>query len=333
MIREATPDRTTPTPPPPPPPPVAAAGIASLDGTALNGATEGGAMAAMPHWLRGRLNGWTLRRTRKVLAVTLITGFALYLINWHGWTAFILWIIYSHWIPQIVLNVWRGTARQSLADEYVIGMTLARIGPPLYFWAYEGNCLLVPTTPKIWYLAAYYCCQAAILVLQSRLASPQHQRSRLLMRLSTVGAGGARFFLPEKLAQWLDLPPLSSWDYHPRSLPPAIVADLQAAIATAARDDLEAGRKSARYGPDDDPHDDADGRSAAAAEPDCPICLTGVHVFPTKEERANGEEDRVRMAFAVTPCAHLVHTECLEHWVMVRSICPVCRASLPPLSG
>lgn len=106
--------------------------------------------------------------------MTLVGGFALYLINWHGWTAFILWVIYSNWsesppetglllhpllldrtltaslfattAPQIVLNVWRGTARQSLADEYVVGMTLARIGPPLYFWAYEGNCLLVPTT-------------------------------------------------------------------------------------------------------------------------------------------------------------------------------------------
>lgn len=177
---------------------------------------------------------------------------------------------------------------------------------------------------KIWYLAAYYFGQAVILVLQSRLASPQHQRSRLLMRLSTVGGGGARFFIPEKLAHWLDLPPLSSWDYHPRSLPPAIVADLQAAIATAARD-LEAGKPG--HASDDS------AAAAAAAEPDCPICLTGVHVFPTKEERANGDEDRVRMAFAVTPCAHLVHTECLEQWVMVRSICPVCRASLPPLGG
>ncbi|KAG0656085.1 hypothetical protein C6P46_000453 [Rhodotorula mucilaginosa] len=315
MIREATPDRAVPNAPTPAPAtPSAAAGGSSEGVTLENSAMEGGAMATMPEWLRRRANGWTLRRTRKVLAVTLVGGFALYLINWHGWTAFILWVIYSNWIPQIFLNVWRGTARQSLADEYVVGMTLARIGPPLYFWAYEGNCLLVPTTPKIWYLAAYYFSQATILVLQSRLASPQHQRSRLLMRLSTVGAGGARFFLPQKVAKWLDLPTLSSWDYHPRSLPPALLADLQNTR------DLES-------------HGKEGGGGGEAAEPDCPICLTGVHVFPTKEEQAAGEQDQVRMAFAVTPCAHLVHTECLEQWVMVRSICPVCRASLPPLGG
>lgn len=29
--------------------------------------------------------------------MTSIGGFALYLINWHGWTAFILWVIYSNW--------------------------------------------------------------------------------------------------------------------------------------------------------------------------------------------------------------------------------------------
>ncbi|MBZ6371014.1 MAG: hypothetical protein LBE44_03740 [Microbacterium hominis] len=134
------------------------------------------------------------------------------------------------------------------------------------------------------------------------------------MRLSTVGAGGARFFLPQKVAKWLDLPTLSSWDYHPRSLPPALLADLQNTR------DLES-------------HGKEGGGGGEAAEPDCPICLTGVHVFPTKEEQAAGEQDQVRMAFAVTPCAHLVHTECLEQWVMVRSICPVCRASLPPLGG
>ncbi|GAA5990118.1 hypothetical protein JCM10908_005828 [Rhodotorula pacifica] len=324
MIREATPDRAVPTPTTATPSPLPAA-------IGVDGAAEGGgAMAAMPEWARSRLNGWTRRRTRKVLAVTLVGGVALYLVNWYGWTALILWIIYSNWIPQIVLNVWRGTARQSLADEYVIGMTLARIGPPLYFWAYEENCLLVPTTSKIWYLAAYYFAQAAILVLQARLASPQHQRTRLLLRLSNAGAGGARFFIPKKLALWLELPSLSSWDYHPRSLPPAILADLQGAIATASRD-LEAGGGG---GKSLSSSSDANAAAAATAgEPDCPICLTGVHVFPTKEEEAAGEEDQVRMAFAVTPCAHLVHTECLEQWVMVRSICPVCRASLPPLGG
>ncbi|POY73366.1 hypothetical protein BMF94_3703 [Rhodotorula taiwanensis] len=291
MIREATPDRPAPAPGPGP--------TDSATSPLLDAAEGCGAMAALPEWARSRLNTWTLRRTRRVVGFGSVIGFGLYLLNWYGWTALILWIIYSNWIPQIVLNVWRGTARQSLADEYVIGMTIARIAPPLYFWAYDGNCLLVPTSPKVWYLAAYYAGQAFILVLQNRIAAPQHQQTRLFLRLSTLGSGGARFFISPRLAKWLELPALSSWDYHPRSLPPSIVADLRGDVAG----DIETGKLTGA-------------RPATPPEPDCPICLSSIHVFPTKEEQAAGEDDVVRMAFAVTPCAHLVHTECLEQWVL-----------------
>lgn len=64
MIREATPDRAGPAAPPPPPPPATTSGAPS-DELATNGTAEGGAMAAMPQWLRRRVNGWTLKRTRK----------------------------------------------------------------------------------------------------------------------------------------------------------------------------------------------------------------------------------------------------------------------------
>lgn len=44
-------------------------------------------------------------------------------------------------VPQIVLNVQRGAARQTLRRDYVIGTAVARCTLPVYFWGYRGNVL------------------------------------------------------------------------------------------------------------------------------------------------------------------------------------------------
>ncbi|KPI36042.1 DSC E3 ubiquitin ligase complex subunit 1 [Cyphellophora attinorum] len=38
-----------------------------------------------------------------------------------------------------------------------------------------------------------------------------------------------------------------------------------------------------------------------------------------------------RSAYMVTPCRHVFHTACLEGWMDMRLVCPVCRESLPSL--
>ncbi|GAA5821138.1 hypothetical protein JCM3770_005689 [Rhodotorula araucariae] len=291
LIREATPA------PAPTPAPARVPAPASASESAA-GESGRGAVAVLPEPLGRVLAGWRAKHTVYAALMLAILSTAGYLIS-HAWTPFLLWIVYSYWIPQIVLNVQRGTARQSLADEYVVGTTVARLIPPLYFWGYEGNCLLVETSPKIIYLVAYSGLQALLLVAQSRCSRPAAATSRF------APAGGARFFLPAVLVRALDLPETTSWDYHPRVLPASLAAD------------LEAGGKAG---------------GDAAVEEDCPICLSPVHVHATKAELAAGQADDVRRAAAVTPCAHLVHTECLEQWMSVRAVCPVCRAGLPPLA-
>ncbi|BGP33521.1 hypothetical protein JCM10296v2_005325 [Rhodotorula toruloides] len=288
-------------------------------GTATEGASEE-REGVVVRWARRQVAQWRRRDTILAVSLGLVAYLAISLLM-RGWTPFILWIVYSNWIPQILHNVYRGTARQSLANEFVIGTTIARLFPPLYFWAYEGNCLLVEPTPKVWYLAAYSVAQATVLVLQSLFSTPTSPATRILLRLpffsSASTGGGARFFLPDPLIMTLELPSVSSWNYHPRELPPALLADL-------ASQELETGGgdKSSAY----------DSHAKGAPEPDCPICLSPIQVLPTKDDLTQGKEDEVRMAFAITPCGHVVHTECLEQWMMVRAICPVCRASLPALA-
>lgn len=173
-------------------------------------------------------------------------------------------------------------------------------------------------TAKIWYLAAYSLLQATILVLQSLFSTPTSSATRVLLRLpflsSAATGGGARFFLPARLVETLELPSISTWNYHPRELPPALLADL---VENGSAGDKASLRDSENVG---------------APETDCPICLSPIQLLPTKDDIAQGKEDEVRMAFAITPCGHVVHTECLEQWMMVRAICPVCRASLPALA-
>ena len=35
--------------------------------------------------------------------------------------------------------------------------------------------------------------------------------------------------------------------------------------------------------------------------------------------------------YMVTPCHHLFHKRCLEHWLNVKNQCPYCRQQIPPL--
>ncbi|GAA6039285.1 hypothetical protein JCM8097_003244 [Rhodosporidiobolus ruineniae] len=332
LIREAIPP---PTPAAVPAPAAASADEGDGGGDGENAATEG-LLSGEPQE-RQRRDGLK----QKILFGTPIGLFTLglYVLIQHGWLPLFLGLVYSYWVPQIVLNVRRGTARQSLSPEFVIGNTAARLLMPVYFYGYEGNCWQIETSRWIYLLVAYSSAQAILLLLQQRLSSPSSLTSstpslltlflptrlltplnRLLTDLSHMGGGSARFFLPRSLCRILDLPVLSSWDYHPLAPPETLLADLL--TPAGHTDDLEAG------------HGDGDTAPASPySSPDCPICLSPVQVVPTKADHAAGPArvDEVRRECAITPCRHVVHTECFEQWMLVRAICPVCRSALPPL--
>ena len=44
--------------------------------------------------------------------------------------------------------------------------------------------------------------------------------------------------------------------------------------------------------------------------------------------KKNGEN---KGEYMITPCHHLFHRKCLEHWLNVKNQCPYCRQQIPPL--
>ncbi|GAA5926887.1 ubiquitin-protein ligase TUL1 [Sporobolomyces koalae] len=244
-------------------------------------------------------DSWTTIPTSEkiILGLMLFALVTSITIIWrYGWIALIITIVYSYWIPQIILNVQRGTSRQSLTDEFIIGNTVARLVLPVYFYGYSDNVLDVEVSPWIYVLIMYSVSQAAVLVLQSRPSF------------------GARFFFPQRALDLLSLPPVSTWDYH-QPLSPAKLFDIEASLKEAGDSDFVL--------------EDGSG-------PDCSICMETIALKPTKLEiEAMGSvaaNERVRSLYALTPCGHLLHSECLQSWMNVRSICSVCRTPLPALS-
>ena len=68
---------------------------------------------------------------------------------------------------------------------------------------------------------------------------------------------------------------------------------------------------------------------------DCAICMNEIDVAVVRGKEG-GEAGLLgtaleRATYMVTPCRHIFHAECLEGWMDLRLVCPVCRETLPPL--
>ncbi|GAA5879763.1 hypothetical protein JCM16303_004168 [Sporobolomyces ruberrimus] len=318
MIRAATPlpihTHTPPSVPIPAPPPptreeLAARAAEARVGGGANGRDEAGEEEEGTTFLPTTTNtiptpsttvvndegyGWNLVPTSEKVVLGLmllaLVGSIAIVMRW-GWIAWMMLVVYSYWIPQIILNVQRGTARQSLTTEFIVGTTFARLILPVYFYGYSDNILDVDVSPWVYVLILYSSLQALILVLQSRPSL------------------GARFFISQRNLDLLNLPQVHSWDYH-QPLSESKLVDIEASLRE-------------------------EGNSEDTG-PTCSICMDTVSIRATKPEidqlgsvLAN---ERVRQAYALTPCGHLLHTQCLQEWMNVRAICPECRKSLPSLS-
>ncbi|KAK4698419.1 transmembrane E3 ubiquitin-protein ligase, partial [Phenoliferia sp. Uapishka_3] len=104
---------------------------------------------------------------------------------------------------------------------------------------------------------------------------------------------GARFFLPTFALRRFGITTEEIWEYHP-----------------ILNRDLES--------------------SALLPPEDCPICMEEIETGD-KEDRELGNKGRARWGYMVPPCGHTCHTKCLEAWMQIKNVCPVCRGRLPPL--
>jgi len=199
------------------------------------------------------------------------------------------------WLPQIVRSVRRGRG-SGLTTEYLVGTTICRLYVALYFLLCPKNVLDIEPRMWSWYLAAFVYLQMVVVILQD---------TRL----------GPTFFLPRRYAA------VKVYDYHP-------------VMSTS----------------DDDPE------SPVQSLGDCSICMDAIYVDPSLRRRTSLDDKTAhkgtskrktrggilnavqlgvgnatgRKNYSLAPCHHLFHTDCLEKWLVIKTICPQCRRPLPP---
>ncbi|KAJ3446552.1 dsc e3 ubiquitin ligase complex subunit [Anaeramoeba flamelloides] len=156
--------------------------------------------------------------------------------------------LYLFWVPQIVLNA-KLDSKKTIHNQFLFGMTIARLAMPLYFLFYSGNIFHAQPQPKFGIiLMLMVSLQVFIICLQNKF--------------------GSRFFIPQFF-----LP--KKYDYsHPIN--------------------------------DRDPESDNT----------CVICMF--------------EIDVENQEYMITPCNHLFHKNCLNHWLEIKLVCPTCRTVIPP---
>ena len=211
---------------------------------------------------------------------------------------------FSFWTPQIKRNISRN-CRRALRWDFVVGQSVLRLIPVIYFYTVPNNILYIYNDFNAAYvLIGWVWFQICTLVSQAVL--------------------GPRFFVP---AGWA--PP--AYDYHPilreedeeagASVP---IGYSQAIVATTSKVIAKPGESK------------EEGKKVF----DCAICTENIEVsvIPSSGSRDGDKASVVtpttifsRIAYMVTPCRHIFHTQCLESWMKYRLQCPICRKSLPPL--
>ncbi|KIW86541.1 hypothetical protein Z517_01939 [Fonsecaea pedrosoi CBS 271.37] len=238
--------------------------------------------------------------SRFYFSLVMLMFFSLWATTWprslrSAYANLLVFCYFSYWWPQIYRNAMRN-CRKALSWEYVVGTSILRAAPILYWYFADNNLLAIDTSPTAAVvLLSWLWLQVAL------LASQQFLGPRLLVRDS-----------------WC--PP--AYDYHP----------------LLREDDVEANGMSIGRLASASEAKDKDDRTRKVF--DCAICMNEIDVpVLSKADNASGRpltrgtgvawlEQRNYM---VTPCRHIFHAECLEGWMNLRLVCPVCREALPPL--
>jgi len=207
-------------------------------------------------------------------------------------------LLYSFWVPQIVLNVIT-EARKPLHLHYIVGMSITRVLLPLYLFGYNNNFVVVAFPG---FKANYGLCVTLLFWVGI-------QASVLIMQMKW----GTRFFIPAKF-----LPP--KFDYS-RPLPPSLLAQTNGGSSSSSSSssngveaDIEMGTIHSRAPTiaevDPSPTSNNDGAL------DCVICYSPIN--PNDPG-----------SYMLPPCEHIFHRECLVQWMEVKMECPTCRGHLP----
>ena len=206
----------------------------------------------------------------------------------------------SLWVPQIHRNIVRN-CRRAFRWEFVVGQSILRLLPFLYFYIVKDNILFVETDQNV-ALALFGWVWIQVWALASQEVL------------------GPRFFVP---SGWV--PP--AYDYHPilRENDEEAGATMPIGFTQATSDSNMAAAIP------------GESRQRGQKTFDCAICMQNIDVPVVPSEHGDergtslGTNLFSRRAYMVTPCRHIFHSACLEGWMRYRLQCPICRENLPPL--
>lgn len=191
-------------------------------------------------------------------------------------------------------QIYRNTmrnCRKALTWEYILGSSTLRAIPVLYWYISPRNILYFKGNSTVAFLLTSWLAFQILVLAAQQFLGP-------------------RTFIPEK---WC--PP--AYDYH-----------------SILHDDLEAGGLPIGEVTSASEGKDADRKDGARKIFDCAICMNEIDVpVVSKDEKqaASGRSWLEQRKYMVTPCRHIFHTECLDGWMNMRLVCPVCREGLPPI--
>lgn len=237
--------------------------------------------------------------SRFYFSLVMLMFFSLWALSWprplrSAYTNLLIFAYFSFWWPQVYRNTIRN-CRKALTWEYVIGSSMLRAVPVLYWYFADHNILSIDTSPSTAFiLLGWLWLQVAVLISQQFL--------------------GPRLFVRES---WC--PP--AYDYHP----------------VLREDDVEAGGMSIGLLASASEAKDKDDKTRKVF--DCAICMNEIDVPVLANSdgsggvvgRGTGATWLEQRNYMVTPCRHIFHADCLEGWMNLRLVCPVCREALPPL--
>ncbi|ODN80188.1 hypothetical protein L198_07845 [Cryptococcus wingfieldii CBS 7118] len=224
---------------------------------------------------------------------------------------YVFYTIYSFWIPQIWRNARRGNGR-ALEWRFVLGSAVGRVGLVLYAFAYKDNIFFIEPKTWVWGLVLWQAVQVLILYAQEKF--------------------GPAFFLPKSMA------PPEMYNYHPHIPPPdaenPTPFDGETTCSICYDDvDLHPFSPSHPFSPHSPSHAHSNGHMRAAS-----TSKTGGKGKDKKDEAREGGRDVLsglglgdRRGYAIAPCGHVFHTDCLAQWMGIKTICPLCKRSLPPM--
>jgi hypothetical protein len=245
-------------------------------------------------------------------------------------------LLYSFWIPQIVLNVIT-ESKNAMHRYFIYGMSLSRLVVPLYMFGVRNNFLkeVYPESPTdLWMcqlLTVWVGVQVAVLIAQSKYGA----RFMIPARFLPPKFDYSRPLPASLLQQNIEIPTSECIDTDLRGSPavletePLLVDDVallhvrgRHPTAPTTRNRIHPrGIRSARSE-----------RIVMTAEPvkaprplspprhalDCSICYDSIDIDN-------------RTDYMLAPCDHIFHKACLTQWMDVKMECPICRTELPAL--